>query len=52
MKTKNEEIISQLKNTDNVVTRNSLENILLNRATRGDSEAATMMFQWLKGWIK
>lgn len=52
MKTSNKEILSQLKNTTNVVTKNSLESILLNRSNRGDIEAGVILFQWLKGWIK
>ena len=51
MKTSNKEILNQLKNTTNVVTKNSLENILLNRSNRGDIEAGRILYDWLKGWL-
>lgn len=51
MKTSNLELLNQLKETKNVVTKNSLENILLNRSNRGDTEAGNILYKWLKGWI-
>lgn len=51
MKTSNLELLNQLNTTKNVVTKNSLENILLNRSYRGDIEAGSILYKWLKGWV-
>lgn len=50
MKTNNTDILKEWKSTANVVTRNSLENILLNRCNRGDLEAGRILVNILKGW--
>ena len=49
--TSNEDILQELKKTTNVVTKNSLEMILLGRCNRGDEEAGLLLYRYLKGWI-
>lgn len=46
----NLEILQELKSVNNIVTRSSLEGILCNRAVRGDTEAMSVLYNWLKGW--
>jgi len=50
MKTTNKEILKKLKSCKNVVTASSYESILMNRGIRGDVEAITLLYQYLKGW--
>lgn len=52
MKTSNTKLIEELKQAKSVVTRNSIEHILLGRNNRGDKEAGELLYQWLKWWIK
>ena len=52
MRTTNMQLIEELKLTKNIITKNSIENILLGRCNRGDMEAGVLLTQWLKGWIK
>lgn len=46
----NQSILESIKNTTNVVTKNSLEMILLGRCNRGDEEAGLILYRYLKGW--
>lgn len=46
----NQAILESIKNTTNVVTKNSLEMILLGRSNRGDEEAGLILYRYLKGW--
>ena len=46
----NQSILESIKNTTNVVTKNSLEMILLGRSNRGDEEAGIILYRYLKGW--
>lgn len=52
MKTTNKQLAKEYVETSNVVTRNSLEMILLNRCSRGDIEAGWILHNILKGWLK
>lgn len=46
----NQSILESIKNTTNVVTKNSLEMILLGRSNRGDEGAGLILYRYLKGW--
>jgi len=50
--TSNERLLEELQRCSNVVTKNTLEKILLGRCNRGDEQAGIILFNWLKGWTK
>lgn len=48
--TSNEQLIIEMQQTNNIVTKNSIENILLGRSERGDHNACKLLYKYLKGW--
>lgn len=48
--TSNEQLIIEMKATNNVVTKNTIENVLLGRSERGDHEAMKLLYKYLKGF--
>lgn len=49
--TSNEQLIIEMTATNNIVTKNTIENILLGRSERGDHEAMDLLYKYLKGWL-
>lgn len=49
--TSNEQLIIEMQGTNNVVTKNTIENILLGRSERGGHEAMELLYKYLKGWL-
>ena len=48
--TSNEQLITEMQQTNNMITKNSIENILLGRSERGDHDAFKLLYKYLKGW--
>ena len=48
--TSNEQLIIEMTATNNIVTKNTIENILLGRSERGDHEAMKLLYKYLKGF--
>ena len=48
--TSNEQLIIDIQVTSNIVTKNTIENILLGRSERGDHEAMVLLYKHLKGF--
>ena len=36
---------------EQLITENTIENILLGRSERGDHEAMELLYKYLKGWL-
>lgn len=49
--TSNGQLIIEMTATNNIVTKNTIENILLGRSERGDHEAMKLLYKYLKGWL-
>lgn len=48
--TSNEQLITEMQQTNNMITKNSIENILLGRSERGDHDVFKLLYKYLKGW--